>query len=259
MPTVEELLGIEDGMGNTLVIDNDLRSIKIPSSVRNIGVVSDDDVLRLNFCMPRHYGEFDLSEFIIRVNYTNAQQEPDAYEVDDANPDEDVIYFSWLVGRHAVMYKGNVTFGICLKKLDGDGNVDREFNTSIATLPVLEGLETTEIIVQTYPDLLELWRRDWEKRLFSINYAYEAALRSGFKGTEEEWLASLKGERGDTGIFVGAVEPTTYPYLWFDTSVFNNDDETVYVNLENQTYSLKDTTLENIEEVEVERRDYTIT
>lgn len=29
--------------------------------------------------------------------------------------------------------------------------------------------------------------------------AYEIAVQEGFKGTEDEWLASLKGEKGDTG------------------------------------------------------------
>lgn len=29
--------------------------------------------------------------------------------------------------------------------------------------------------------------------------AYEVAVNNGFIGTEEEWLASLKGEKGDTG------------------------------------------------------------
>ncbi len=29
--------------------------------------------------------------------------------------------------------------------------------------------------------------------------AYELALDGGFEGTEEEWLASLKGDKGDTG------------------------------------------------------------
>ena len=29
--------------------------------------------------------------------------------------------------------------------------------------------------------------------------AYEVAVQNGFVGTEEEWLASLKGETGNTG------------------------------------------------------------
>jgi hypothetical protein len=30
--------------------------------------------------------------------------------------------------------------------------------------------------------------------------AYEVAVIDGFKGTEEEWLATLKGEKGDKGV-----------------------------------------------------------
>lgn len=29
--------------------------------------------------------------------------------------------------------------------------------------------------------------------------AYEIAVKNGFEGTEEEWLASLKGDKGDQG------------------------------------------------------------
>lgn len=29
--------------------------------------------------------------------------------------------------------------------------------------------------------------------------AYEVAVKNGFEGSEQEWLASLKGEKGDTG------------------------------------------------------------
>lgn len=32
--------------------------------------------------------------------------------------------------------------------------------------------------------------------------AYEIAVAHGFEGTEEEWLASLKGDKGDTGEIV---------------------------------------------------------
>lgn len=41
--------------------------------------------------------------------------------------------------------------------------------------------------------------------------AYEIALDNGFKGTEEEWLESLKGEKGEhgnSGVYLGTEEPT---------------------------------------------------
>ena len=137
-----------------LTIDNDLRTITIPPGLTNIGVESDDGVHRLHFRMPKQYGEFDLSEFDIRINYLNANNEGDKYAVLDKSAEEDYIDFSWLVGRHALAYRGNVTFIVCLRKSDGD-TVEKEFNTTVATLPVLEGLETTEQVTQEYPDALE--------------------------------------------------------------------------------------------------------
>lgn len=268
MPTVDELLGLSEST-DILTIDNDLRTIDIPKTIKNIGVESDDDVLRLKFKMPRYYCGFDLSEFLIRVNYMNAQKEGDSFEVVDSSSDEEHITFTWLVGRYALKYEGKVIFNVCLRKIDENGMIDREFNTTIATLPVLQGLETTEQIVQDYPDLLEAWRQAWEERLFKPNYAYEAALRHGFVGTEEEWLASLKGAKGDTGIYVGNDEPISYPYFWFDTSgnrlvntIFTTDEieagsTTVFVNLEDQTLPLGNTTV-NEEVTSKEQYDFKI-
>lgn len=34
--------------------------------------------------------------------------------------------------------------------------------------------------------------------------AYELAVANGFEGTETEWLASLKGEQGNSGVYVGS-------------------------------------------------------
>lgn len=53
------------------------------------------------------------------------------------------------------MYKGNTKFIVCLKKKDVSGNVLKEFNTSLASLPVLEGLETTEAVVAENPDIID--------------------------------------------------------------------------------------------------------
>ena len=159
MATAEELLGMSSEVDKTLVIDSDLRTINIPSSVKNLGVESDDEVLTLNFRMPSSYCGIDLSTFKIRINYLNAQGEGDVYEViDSAKLDSDYITFSWTVGRHAAMYKGNVRFNVCLKETNSDNIVTREFNTTIATLPILEGLETSEQIVTEYPDILEQWK-----------------------------------------------------------------------------------------------------
>lgn len=155
MATADELLSTID-TDKTLIIDKDLRTIIIPSSVKNLGVESDDDVLRLKFSMPRMYGDVDLSDFSIYINYMNAKNTGDVYAVDDKTIADDTITFSWLVGRVALAYKGNVRFIVCMKKHDGDSNVIQEYNTTIASLPVLEGLETGETVIQQNPDIIEM-------------------------------------------------------------------------------------------------------
>lgn len=142
-------------MSDIFVIDKDLRTITIPDEVTLLGVESDDDVLRLNFQMPKTYGEYDLSIFSARINYVNANAEGDMYVVDDMEVDGDNITFTWLVGRTACKYKGNTLFNVCLKNIDGNGIVIQEFNTQPVTLPVLEGLETTDAVVQENPDIIE--------------------------------------------------------------------------------------------------------
>lgn len=138
-----------------LAIDNDLRTITIPSSLQIVGVESDEDVRRLNFRMPKQYGEVDLSEFDIRINFMNANNSGDVYAVTDKAVSGDNITFSWLVGRNALAYRGSIRFIVCLKKADAEGVVQQEFNTTVAQLTVLEGLETTEAVVAENPDIIE--------------------------------------------------------------------------------------------------------
>lgn len=142
-------------MSNIFTIDSTLRIITPPDSVPNLGVESDEAVTRLYFSMPRTYGEFDLSEFAVRINYMNANGDGDVYDVDDASANDSTITFSWLLGRFVTIAKGDVKFIVCLKKVDETGEVIQEFNTVPLRMSVLEGLETTEAVIQENPDILE--------------------------------------------------------------------------------------------------------
>lgn len=198
-------------------IDNDLRTITIPSGLQTVGVESDEDVRRLNFQMPKQYGEVDLSEFNIRINFMNANNSGDVYAVTDKQVTGDNITFSWLVGRNALAYRGSIRFIVCLKKADAEGVVQQEFNTTIAQLTVLEGLETTEAVVAENPDIIEqiLVRLD---ELEENGGGGGSAGKDGREielqnnGTAIQWryegddawtdlvqLSSLKGEKGDKG------------------------------------------------------------
>lgn len=198
-------------------IDNDLRTITIPSGLQTVGVESDEDVRRLNFQMPKQYGEVDLSKFNIRINFLNANNSGDVYAVTDKAVSGDNITFSWLVGRNALAYRGNIRFIVCLKKTDAEGVVQQEFNTTVATLSVLEGLETTEQVIQENPDIIEqiLARLDEleengggggtpgkdgrEIELQNSGTAIQWRYVGDDAWTDLVQLSALKGEKGDKG------------------------------------------------------------
>lgn len=181
MATADEILASLNGYEDRVcVIDSDLRTINIPKAITALGVETDDKVHRLYFQMPCIYSGTDLSTFNIRINYMNANNEGDIYEVTDKEVGESTITFSWLVGPHALAYKGIVKFIVCLIEADTDGTILREFNTTITTLPVLEGLE-----VNTWPlegELTDILAQ-LEKQVQS---AVDAWLTANFSSAEEE-------------------------------------------------------------------------
>ena len=203
MPTADELLTSEV-CDDILTVDLESRQILIPSSVKNIGVESDDKVRILHFRLPRYYCTTDLSEFAIRINYENAKGGGDLYDVKNPTVEDDLIKFDWIVGRYAVTYKGNVVFNVCLRDVT-DGVINREFNTTIATLPVLQGLETGEAIIEQNSDILEQWRND----LFGTGDTIEQQIRdvgaevsASIPAAVEQYVAdnadALKGDNGAT-------------------------------------------------------------
>lgn len=155
MPTAYELLSTEE-CDDVLFVDLDSRRIIIPKNVSVLGVESDDETRVLHFQMPRYYCEIDLSEFDIRVIYRNAINEGDLYLVIDPVIEDDLIKFDWTVGRHAFAKAGDVKFSISLRDIF-EGIVRREFNTTFATLPVLNGLEPDESLLNAVYDYIEQW------------------------------------------------------------------------------------------------------
>jgi len=154
-----------------------------------LGVEADDETRILHFKVPRHYCEVDLAEFAIRVNYKNAKSEGDMYIVTDAVVEDDWITFDWVVGRHAFTKKGNVVFNVCLKDVF-EGIVRREFNTTVAILPVLEGLETGEEIAEEHLDIFEQLREELASGAYEI--AGEAV-----GSYINEHIDEIKGPKGD--------------------------------------------------------------
>lgn len=121
-----------------ITIDNDLRTINIPSDTKLLGVVGDKDVNRLEIEMPAYYKDIDLSSYAVKINFRNVERgglrhiEGKYIPVDKVSTGK-IINFSWLVGEDACRYVGITEFSICLSNEES-----KDFNTRWAALPVLK-------------------------------------------------------------------------------------------------------------------------
>lgn len=143
--TAEELLAAmaeplpeDDGY---CIIDPETRVITIPPEYQLLGVESDEKAERIYFKCPKIVGDdIDLSKLALRVNFRNAGRMVDQYLVDDVAVDGDNITFSWLLSRRVTQYEGDVNFIVCAVRVSGE-TITNEWNTTLATSQVLEGLE----------------------------------------------------------------------------------------------------------------------
>lgn len=130
------------------IIDENLRTIAIPEDGVVLGVVGDKNVNRVNFQMPRYYNGFDMSAFKCRVNYVNANEDLNFYDVEDLTIIDDSIYFTWLVDGTAAAYIGETTFVVRMYRTDGT-KVVQNFYTTYNHATVLEGLQIDETATDT--------------------------------------------------------------------------------------------------------------
>lgn len=138
----------ETQMEDICVIDSDMRIIDIPEQFKVLGVESDKDVKAMRFRIPKTYKGTDLSAFTISVNYQNARGTKGRYIVTDKKVSGDQIEFSWTVGKTATVYRGDTRFIVCMRLTGSDGVIEKEFNTTLATMTVLEGLEVDDPVIE---------------------------------------------------------------------------------------------------------------
>lgn len=206
MATLEDLLEendidyIHDDI--TFVIDSDLRIITIPEKGVVAGVVGDKNVNRINFQMVRYYNGFDMSKFLTRVNYVNANGDPNYYNVNDVTVEDDYILFTWLIDRDAVAYVGDLVFAVRMLKVDETGTITNDFNTrNDASLYVFDGLQVEDAVSEDEKkDILEHLKFDMRvyarKMLQEIDDS-EAKAKQSISEYVEENKANLKGDPGN--------------------------------------------------------------
>ena len=154
----DTMTAAEEAVIDFLEIDPDTRQIAVPESERVFGVVTDADAERKYFRCPRYVGDgLDLAGMYLTVHFRNANGEEDGWLVDDVQVSGDFVTFSWRLSEKVTAYKGAVQFGVCADLPSTTGRRAPEWNTTLATGEVLEGMdpdagdveaETSDVVTQ---------------------------------------------------------------------------------------------------------------
>lgn len=167
MPTTEELLEQLEAEAQSetpvCVIDPETRTITVPPEYQLLGVENDKRVERIPFRCPKIVGDNqDLSQdYILFVNYVNANGDPDAYKINDMQVDGDDITFSWLLEENVTKYRGDIqfAFGAIIPGDAPEAPDKNRWNTTINTdCTCLVGLKCTQQVAESNPDALaQIW------------------------------------------------------------------------------------------------------
>lgn len=169
-------------------IDSRTRTIFVPPEIVVGAVQSDKNAERIKFSCPKIVGDnLDLSKFSIRINFENVSSaDPDIsikdqYICEDASINEDNITFSWVIGKNAARYMGTIRFIVCAVKTDSNSNISIEWNTTVAQIPVLEGIEIDQPSLDennkdVINQLLAITKTASDEAVKNVNSAKEQAI-----------------------------------------------------------------------------------
>ena len=140
------------------IVVNADRSITVPDELKKIAVQFDHDVETVTFDCPRYWDACDMSLMAIYINYKTPDNRLDAYPVKNVTvdaEDESMMHFTWTISRNVTQVQGNISFLVCVKNTDGNGNEINHWNSDLCKdMYVAEGLECTESILEQYPDVI---------------------------------------------------------------------------------------------------------
>lgn len=202
-------------------IDAKTRAIFVPSTIVVGGVQSDKNAERIKFSCPKIVGDnLDLSKFSVRINFENVSSVDfnvsikDQYICDDVAVDGENVTFSWLIGRNAARYMGTVRFIVCAVKTDSDSNISVEWNTAIAEVPVLEGIEIDQPQIgeqekDIINQLLELTKNTSAEAVQNVNSAKEQAIKDIQSVSQPDTTLTIEGglaEAKATGEAIGSLK-----------------------------------------------------
>ena len=140
-----------------IVVDSN-RFITVPEELKRIAVQFDNNMETVTFDCPRYWDGIDMSKMKVYINYLTKSNVRGMYwaeKVTGDPQDDTIMHFDWLITRNVTLVKGPISFLVCIRDVDEEGNESNHWNSELnQEMYVSEGLECEESILEQYPDII---------------------------------------------------------------------------------------------------------
>lgn len=226
-----------------IVIGND-RFITVPDSLKRIAVQYDHNIETVTFDCPRYWDNHDMSQMKVYINYILPNNKVGSYLAQNVTPLGNTMTFTWTISGNVTQVKGDISFLVCAKRTDDEGNETLHWNSELnSDCYISEGLAVNNSIVSKYPDIITqlLTRMDEVEAIATIE-AMQSYTDTWLEANHDRVLAEIEAKGAATLATIPEDYATTYNAATeavrtkSDAIVCEADGETIMVNDSSDDY-----------------------
>ena len=182
-----------------IVIGND-RFITVPDSLKRIAVQHDHNIETVTFDCPRYWDNHDMSQMKVYITYLLPDNTIGSYLAQNVTPIDNTMTFTWTISGNITQTKGTVSFLVCAKRTDDDGNEILHWNSELNTqCYISEGLEGDVSVTMKYPDIVtQLLTRMEEVEAIATIEAMQSYTDAWLEENHDRVLAEIEAKGADT-------------------------------------------------------------
>lgn len=141
------------------------RYITVPDQLKRIAVQYDHNIETVTFDCPRYWDDHDMSKMAIYINYLCPNRISGVFSATNvkvSTSDSSIMQFDWTISSNVTMADGKLTFLVCVKNTDSDGNEKNHWNSELCTdCYISKGLEiNAEAYEDIVPDFIAQWHKE---------------------------------------------------------------------------------------------------
>lgn len=147
-----------DSVASENIVIGDDCFITVPESLKKIAVQYDHNVETVTFDCPRYRESYDMSRMKVYINYLRSDGVLGTCLCNNVvvDPsDSNLMHFDWTISGHVTYASGNISFLVCVRDVDRDGNEKFHWNSELNTdIYVSPGMKCRDVVLSKHPDII---------------------------------------------------------------------------------------------------------